>query len=188
MSEDSDQTIWQRVVAGDPRAYGLIWDRHHTRVLRHVVRSGHTAHDADDLTAMAFMEAWRRRSSVRFVDGSLLPWLVVTARNVARNAVRAQRRYSRFLENLPPAPPGPDPLAVVQDENSVEHILRLALDDARPVDGDLLAMTALEGFTVQEAAAALGMSETAAKSRLHRFRSRLRTVLSTDLLIEGGTR
>ena len=189
MSEDSDQTIWRRVVAGeDARAYGLIWDRHHTRVLRHLVRSGQTAHDADDLTAMAFLEAWRRRSAVRFVDGSLLPWLIVTARNVARNAVRAQRRYSRLLETLPAASPGPDPLVVVQDEDSVEHILRLAVDGARPVDGDLMAMTALEGFTVQEAAAALGMSETAAKSRLHRFRSKLRTVLSTDPLIEGGAR
>lgn len=187
MSVQSDETIWRSVVEGDTRAYGVIWDRHHTRVLRHLIRSGHKRTDADDLTAMAFLELWRRRSSVRFVDGSLLPWILVTARNVARNAARAHRRYSRLLESLPPAEMAPDPLDVVETKNSVDHILRLSLDKARPVDADLLALTALDGFTIQEAAAVLGMSESAAKARLHRFRQKLRTAMSVELIVDGGT-
>lgn len=183
---EPDEAIWRHVVAGDAAAYGLIWDRHHARVLGHLVRAGHSRHDADDLTAVAFLDGWRRRSSVRFVDGSILPWLVVTARSVSRNAKRARRRYSHFLANLPPADSSPDPLDEIADEDAAARLLRTIAQDMRARDGDLLAMAAIGGFTVQEAAAALGLSEAAAKSRLSRLREKLRLTLGEDLLIEEG--
>ena len=186
VTDESDETIWRRVVAGEARAYGLIWDRHHNRVSRHLIKSGHQPADAEDLTAMAFLELWRRRWSVRFVNGSLLPWLIVTARNVSHNAKRAQRRYSRLLAELPPNSPVPDPADEISDRYAAIHILRHAVAAARGADGDLLAMTVIDGFSIREAAAALGMSESAAKSRLSRFRAQLRTALGSELSIEEG--
>ncbi|WP_396133584.1 RNA polymerase sigma factor [Arthrobacter sp. 1088] len=46
-------------------------------------------HDAEDATAAAFLELWRRREGVRLVDGSILPWLLVTTTNTARNLQRS---------------------------------------------------------------------------------------------------
>ncbi|MFT3798242.1 RNA polymerase sigma factor [Microbacterium sp.] len=171
--DETDEGIWARVVAGDARAFGVLWDRHHTRVFRHLRGQGLPPMDADDLTAATFLELWRKRRGIRFVDGSALPWIIVTARNLARNAARARRRYERFLAALP----APEPHTDVADRHDVDDrtaAIRLALADAKPMDADLLAMTALEGFTLREAAAALGLSESAAKMRLSRLRARLR--------------
>lgn len=175
------------VLSGDSRRYGAIWDRHRDRVFRHLIARGNSASSAEDLTATTFLELWRRRRGVRFVDGSLLPWLIVTAHNVSRNAARATRRYERFLGALPPPPLVPDPaesLAERDDERLVA--LRAAIASARPADAKLLALTTLEGFTTREAATALGISESAAKMRLSRLRGRLRTEITAQPVSERG--
>jgi RNA polymerase sigma-70 factor (ECF subfamily) len=187
MRDDSDDAVWHRVVSGDARAYGEIWDRHRDRVFRHLIVRGNGALEAEDLTAVVFLELWRRRGAVRFVDGSLLPWLIVTAQNVLRNADRAQRRHRRFLAALPPPADTPDHAERIADEND-ERIARLrsAIAAARPADARLLAMTAVEGFTVREAASALGITESAAKMRLSRLRADLRAQVGPHLFLEGG--
>lgn len=187
MEELSDEVIWNRVLAGESRAFGLVWDRHRDRVYRHLLTSGQQPADAEDLSAVAFLELWRRRASVRFVDGSLLPWLIVTARNVTLNAVRSRRRYARLLASLPPSEHASDPAREIADRDAADQLLNAALSDARPVDGHLLAMTALDGFSIRETAMALGMSESAARTRLSRFRARLREVITRETQVEGGT-
>lgn len=180
--------MWASVLSGDIRQYGTIWDRHRDRVHRHLIASGNTSSNSEDLTAATFLELWRRRGAVRFVDGSLLPWLIVTAQNVSRNAARARRRYDRFLAALPApsvVPDHADQVAERTDERTVA--LRAAMSAARPTDAKLLAMTALEGFTIREAAAALGLTESAAKMRLVRVRTRLRSAVSPHLIPEGGS-
>lgn len=186
MDAESDEYVWQRVLAGDAAAFGLIWDRHRARVFRHLITSGHSA-EAEDIAAITFLELWRRRRSVRFVDQSLLPWLIVTARNVARNQARARRRHQTFLDSLPPPATTPDHAERVADlDDSRFRVLREAFAAAKPSDGHLLAMTVLDGFTIAEAATALGISESAAKMRLSRLRTSLRATISTQLLERGS--
>jgi RNA polymerase sigma-70 factor (ECF subfamily) len=48
-------------------------------------------------------------------------------------------------------------------------------------------LTAVEGFTVREAAQALGLTEGAAKMRLSRLRTRLDQAARAAALTEGGT-
>jgi RNA polymerase sigma factor (sigma-70 family) len=188
VGDPSDEAVWRLVLAGDDRQYGLVWDRHHARIFHHLIGSGHTPSAAEDLTAATFLELWRRRGGVRFVDGSLLPWLIVTAQNVSRNASRARRRYEKFLSALPAPSPTPDPAEVFSERNEERVLaLREAIAAARPADAVLLAMTALEGFTIREAATALGLSESAAKMRLSRVRARLRNAVAVHALPEGGT-
>ncbi|MEU1970953.1 sigma-70 family RNA polymerase sigma factor [Microbacterium sp. NPDC019599] len=184
--EQSDQALWGDVVAGDARAFGIIWDRHHVRVFRHLVAGGASTVDAEDLSAAAFLELWRKRRSIRFVDGSVLPWLIVTARNVERNASRAKRRYHRFLAALPAPALAPDPADTDHDLDDRTAQIRVALASVKQLDSDLLAMTAIEGLTVREAAAAVGLSESAAKMRLSRLPNQLRSAVAAPI-IEGGT-
>ncbi|MBO1902573.1 sigma-70 family RNA polymerase sigma factor [Leucobacter weissii] len=189
MIDDSDEQVWERARRHHPPAFGLIWDRHHARVFRHLVAAGQTAHEAEDLTATVFLELWRRRSAVRFVDGSVLPWLIVTARNVARNSARARRRYRRFLAALPAPEPSPDPAERIAEADDPRIAgLRRELSGLRPAESELLALTALEGFTVREAAAALGISTSAAKMRLSRLRSRLAIAIDPETVPEGRPR
>ena len=173
MEEPNDAEIWQRMLEGDAHAFGLVWDRHRDRVFRSLISLGSMPTDAEDLSAATFLELWRRRRHVRFVDESLLPWLLVTAHNVHRNAARARRRYQALLSRLPAPENAPDPADLVASPTERTRAVREVLDAARPGDRALLALTALDGLTVREAAQALGIGESAAKMRLSRLRRRI---------------
>jgi DNA-directed RNA polymerase specialized sigma24 family protein len=99
--ESTDESEWAKALLGDGEAFGAVFDRHRGRVFRHSYRLVASSADADDLVAIVFLEAWRRKYSLRFVDGSVLPWLLVTATNSARNLLRNSRRYQQVLSELP---------------------------------------------------------------------------------------
>jgi RNA polymerase sigma-70 factor (ECF subfamily) len=171
--------LWQRSLAGDGEAFGLLFDRHRDRVLRHASRLAGSHQDAEDVTASAFLELWRLRHRVRLVDGSMLPWLLATTTNVGLNAARSRRRYQRFLERLPRTGQQPD-IAESASVDGIDPLVREAMRSLRPKDAQLLGLVALEGYTVGEAAACLELSPEAARARLHRARRRLRDRLGKE--------
>lgn len=154
-----------------------------SRVSGHAARLVDSAADADDVAAAAFFELWRRRSSVTVVQGSPLPWLLVTTTNLARNVRRGTARYRAVLERLPRSEELTDPadraLNRIASERG-EGGVRRAMRQLSPVDLNLLVLTTLEGLSVQEASAALGLKEGTGRSRLSRARARLRTALTDD--------
>lgn len=187
MGSVDDRSAWHRVLSGDSDAFGVVWDRHRDRVFRRLLSAGNTSADAEDLTAAVFLELWRKRATVRFVDGSLLPWLLVTAQNVHLNASRARRRHRKFLERIPRPEAAPDPADLVAARDSARsRRVREVLGRAREQDRHLAVLTALEGFTVREAAEAIGISEPAAKMRLSRLRARL-SASTPDLTSTEGS-
>ncbi len=158
-------------MAGDGPAFGTIFDRHQARVYRHAFSLVREAADAEDVTAGVFLELWRKRRSVRVLRGSLLPWLLVTATNIARNQQRTLRRHRALLDALP------RPVESDEQEGEVSEDLAAGLAQLDPVDQGLLTLIALEGHSVKEAAELIGLTETGARSRLHRARRRVKESL-----------
>jgi RNA polymerase sigma-70 factor (ECF subfamily) len=182
----SDADLLAAAGAGDSRAFGELWDRHRDRVFGHALRLTAVRADAEDAAAITFLEAWRNRTRVRAVDGSILPWLLVTTTNVCRNLSRAGRRYRSALQHLPvDVDPG--------EPTEADLDLRAALQELSPIDQQLFSLT-LEGFTTDEAAEAVGLSPGAARTRMSRARQRLRRFLSSvstpsiDLSFSKGPR
>ena len=101
MSDEQDVSLWGRVCEGDESALGALFDRHEARLFRHARRLLTSREDAKDAVAIAFFELWRKRESVRLVDGSPLPWLLNTVSNSARNLERSSRRYRALLARTP---------------------------------------------------------------------------------------
>jgi RNA polymerase sigma factor (sigma-70 family) len=174
----TDAESWTAALAGDSAAFADIFDRHADRVLQHAVRLVPSAEDAKDVVGIAFLQAWRKRRQVRFVDGSLLPWLLVTATHTARNISRAQRRYQRVLERIPPSPDGDDPADLVEGGGPAVEALRQLSGKHQEV----IALCVLQGFSTGEAAAALGVAEGTVKSRLHWAKRRLADRFASDLV------
>jgi len=169
---EPDQGLWERVLAGEGRAFGELWDRHRDRVFRHARRLLEHHVDAEDATAMAFLELWRRRADVRIVDGSLLPWLLVVTTNVVRNATRSRRRYRAVLARLPEPPLARDTGELVAERD--EAARRLAgFARLSATDQHIIALVAFGDVPLEDAAVALGISYGAAKTRLSRARARL---------------
>lgn len=185
MEGQSDRAILERVAGGDAAAFGELWDRHSDRILTHLLRVGELRADAEDLTAVVFLELWRRRDSVRYVDDAVLPWLIVTAQNVHRNAARSRRRYRAMLASLPPARAAGDPGEALHGDDRIE-LVRHVLAGSRGADQDLAILTAVEGFTVAEAAQAVGLTEPAARMRLSRLRTKIRSAAFAAASLEGG--
>jgi len=177
----SDEVLWCQVVNGDGDAFGVLFDRHHDRVWRHARKVLGEPHVAEDVTAVVFYEAWRRRTSIRMVNDSILPWLLVTTNNTLRNHVRQQRRYRHFLNQLPPPTEETDiadSIAEADEASFKTSALREAFTRLRPPERDVLTLCIIEGLGAKAAGAALGIADGTVKSRLHRAKSRLGTLYS----------
>lgn len=181
-SDDADDApLWAARPLGDGASFGLLWDRHRDAVFRLAVRFADSREDAEDAVALTFLEAWRLRARVRVVNGSVLPWLLVTCRNVTRNGRRSRRRYATFLSTLPPRP-----VAEVGDIVSDRERAWVALDALTPVERRLLTRTSIDGLDLREAGAEIGLSHSAARAKLSRAKARLRAIdLSHDATQEG---
>lgn len=187
MTSIADETaLWSRARTGDGRAFAALFDAHRDRAFRHALRLCPSAHDAEDVVAAAFFELWRKRDAVPIVDGSVLPWLLATATNLARNSGRGIRRYRAAIDRLPRSQDLADPAETAAERIAREQLLAAVRSLGEP-DAALLTLTALEGYSPAEAAAALGLSPGAARVRLHRARRRLQARLGTPTaLIHPG--
>lgn len=157
---------------GEHERFGRMYRTFYPRVYGYV-RNRIGADLARDITAEVFLVAWRRRADV---PASTLPWLLVTARNLIRQAVRAEVRQDALAVELArclslSAGPG-------ADEVTLERLAVVsALASLSLTDRDALMMTVWDGLSVREAARVTGCSATTFTVRLHRARRRLAAAL-----------
>jgi RNA polymerase sigma factor (sigma-70 family) len=178
--DEVDAELLARMAHDDAAAFGMLYDRHVQRVYAHCVGQLGTAQDADDLTAVVFLEAWRHRTGIRIVSGSALPWLLLTATNVARNHKRAMRRYRGALSRIP----APEVIHDHAEDVAQRHAtapavtaLADALSKLNASDREVISLCLLGGLSYQETAEILGLSHAAVRSRLLRARRSIRASL-----------
>jgi RNA polymerase sigma-70 factor (ECF subfamily) len=180
MPDADDEHDWGDALRGDGEAFGRIFDRHRHRVFRHSYRLVAVTADADDVVSITFLEAWRRADAVRFVNGSMLPWLLVTATNSARNLTRSSRRYRAMLDRLPVDTHHDDRSSDQFESEAHDALQRLSLVDQR-----ILTLCVLEDLSEKDAAAILGIPPGTVKSRLSRAKARLAKSLAVPLTKEA---
>ena len=177
--ESENVGLWSRSLAGEGAAFGALFDRHRDRVFRHAYRLSGDRHDAEDIMSTAFLELWRRRRNVRLVEGSILPWLLVTTTNAARNSGRASRRYRGLLSSLPRSEEAHDATAEASyAEEAVDRDVTLALGTLNATDLQLVSLVVFEEYTLAAAAAVLNLTPGAAKTRMHRARQRMKAAIN----------
>jgi RNA polymerase sigma factor (sigma-70 family) len=168
---------WRRACADDGRAFASLFDQHRDRVFRHCLRLVDNPHDAEEVTATSFLELWRRRNSIILVNDSVVPWLLVSASNIARNVRRGTRRYRTLLDTLPRTVDAEDyrQRALVDGVDSDdENALMREIKSLNQKDAALLVLVVLEDYQIADAALLLGLSPGAARTRLHRAKTKLR--------------
>jgi len=129
---------------------------------------------AEDVTALAFERAFRKRKSFDSRRGSERAWLFGIARNAALDELRRAKRTAHLAAEPPDVSPAPD--------EELEHALRraavrtaLAAMPAR--DRELIALKFHAGLDNAELAEVLGVTVTNAGTRLHRAITKLREIL-----------
>ncbi|WP_166789268.1 MULTISPECIES: RNA polymerase sigma factor [unclassified Cryobacterium] len=175
----SDASLWLEAVAGTESAFAVLFDRHRARIFRKAYSRLRSVHDAEDVVAMVFLEAWRSREKVRIVDGSLLPWLLSVTTYLTLNSDRAARRYRRLLAKLPIAPAA-DPVPDVDDRLDLQeraNILTQALRRLSAVERTVVDLCLVEELSMATVAGVLDVPIGTVKSRLNGARRKLRTYL-----------
>jgi RNA polymerase sigma factor (sigma-70 family) len=169
---DTDLLVLSRT---RPEMLGLVYERHAPAVYRFLGRRVGVG-AAEDLLGEVFVAAVAARLRVRPHDsGSALPWLY----GIAGNVVRSHRR--RSLGHIPV-----DEVTAVDwhavderlDAGSRRRELQTALAGLTEAEREVLLLVAWEGLSPAEAAAALGLTAVAARSRLHRARTRAQATLA----------
>jgi RNA polymerase sigma-70 factor, ECF subfamily len=180
--ESEDGELWSRSIKGDGEAFRVLYTRHRDRIFRHAYRLSGDRQDAEDIMATAFLELWRRRTKVRIVEGSILPWLLVTTTNTARNSARAALRYRRLLDSLPRREETSDPTGedlLLGYQGALDKDLARALGALNAEDLHLVSLVVFEGYNISAAAAVLNLTPGSAKTRLHRARQRMKSALTS---------
>jgi RNA polymerase sigma-70 factor (ECF subfamily) len=176
VSEPSDLELWRCARDGDAAAFGLLFDRHSRAIYNYCFRRTADWSAAEDLTSLAFLEAWRRRGSVEFIDGRVLPWLFGVATNLIHNHRRTARRRRRAMARLAPAREQHDFADEVVERLADEQTMRSLLDQLGALPRamqDVVALCVWSDMSYEEAALALGVPVGTVRSRLSRARARL---------------
>jgi RNA polymerase sigma factor (sigma-70 family) len=156
----------------DADSFAALYERTFPRVYAYVASLLRDRSAAEDVTAQAFERAYRKRTSYRARRGSREAWLFGIARNAALDELRRRKRRAR-LESDPQ-----DTAAIGADDHAELALRRQAVRAAMATlvgrERDLLALKFSAGLSNAEIASVLGMSETAAGTRLHRTLTKLR--------------
>jgi RNA polymerase sigma-70 factor (ECF subfamily) len=151
-----------------------LYTDHGRAVLAYAARRSPDVQDAADVVAETFLVAWRRLAEVP-PGGAARLWLYGVARNVLANQRRSERRRERLAERLRQELPAA--LEGVQPTSTDAGAVTVALAELGPEDQEVLRLCGWEELSPSEIATVLGISQIAARSRLHRARHRLRSAL-----------
>jgi RNA polymerase sigma-70 factor, ECF subfamily len=130
---------------------------------------------AEDVTALAFERAYRRRRTFDRRRGEERAWLFGIARNAALDELRRRRRHAALVVE-----PEDDQAAGSEDAEDVtlrRTAVRTALAALPARDREVIALKFHAGLDNAEIAAVLGVSVSNAGTRLHRALTKLREIL-----------
>ena len=174
-----ERDLVRRALQGDRAAFDRLVERHYRRVYTLCLSLLGDADEAEEATQEAF---WRAYRHLRRYDParSFRTWVLSIAAHHAIDRLRRRPATAPWPEHLPAETPTPEEVLLRREAQA--SIRRLVLQ-LPPVERALILLRYWEGASYREMAEALGLSESAVKSRLFRARR----ALAQAFLAEEGT-
>jgi RNA polymerase sigma factor (sigma-70 family) len=182
--DDPTGQLRARARTGDADAFGAVFDACAKSVYNHAFRLTGDWSAAEEVMAMTFLEAWRSRDRIAPDGGSLKPWLLGIATNVARGQRRAAWRHRTALARVTVSDEFPDFADDVSgrlDDAARIKALHHALASLPRHELEVLALCVWSGLGYAEAAKALNVPVGTVRSRLSRARARLARLTEGEL-------
>jgi len=168
-----DHLFVAAVLAGDPAAFRVLFDRHAAAVRRFLRDLLRDEARADEATQETFVRAHARLATLRN-DQRLRPWLLGIARRVWLEEARRRRPQADLDELVDPAPsPRGELLAAEQ-----MRLFRAALGRLSAERRGVLLLQLDHELSYDEIASVMGMSSAQVRNELHRGRQELRSLLA----------
>jgi len=147
-------------------------------VYRFALWLSHNRGEAEDLASETFVRAWTQRHRLR--TETLKAYLLAIARNAFLDGRREIKHREELSEELADVAPDPQRLATARMDLERVRRVMARLPEA---DGVALFLRTEQSLPYAEIARVLGISEGAARVKVHRARRRL---LDLCLMHQGG--
>ena len=173
----TEEQLIKSLARGEPSALEALIDRYTpyvSAVISRILR-GRQA-DVEELAADVFLAAWDNRGKLR--PGQVKDYLGAIARNRAFNLLRASRESLPLEDDvLLLKADGPDRAL---DKKETAWVVNQALSRLDKPQRELFVRHYYYGQTVQEAALAMRLNQSTAKTWLRRGRETLKTILEQE--------
>jgi RNA polymerase sigma-70 factor (ECF subfamily) len=143
------------------------WQGHSAELRRFLVGRSGNASDGDDLLQELFLKALMQDGDFCRIDNPRA-WLFHVARNLLVDRLRLTKEQVPLPDDLA-AEPDPEVLPV----DNLSQCIPRVLSELAPADREAILLCDLQGMTQQAYAQHLGISLSAAKSRVQRARLRM---------------
>jgi RNA polymerase sigma-70 factor, ECF subfamily len=187
---DNDAELVRKMLAGDERAFHAFFDAYFPRLYRFALPRLNRQEDAaKDVVQAAMTKAIRKLKDFRG-DAALFTWICQICRREIIDHLRArQRRTDKvvLIDDSPEvraaleaieAPDADNPVASL-DRAETAQLVRSLLDRLPSRYGDVLEWKYVDGLSVEEIGAQLGVGHSAAQSLLARARVAFREAVET---------
>jgi len=184
---DSDSELMLRFQAGEEACFEELVERHKQRVFRTAYRFLGVRQDAEDIAQEVFLRVYRARDTYE-PRARFTTWLYAICRNTCFKRLRKQSGSPVSLSDEVELEDGsaprqladaraPSPLeSALRDERAA--LVKQAIEALPTSQRMALVLCKYEGLSYAEIAEAIGRSEKAVKSLLHRARQNLKEMLA----------
>ncbi len=173
-----------RAQAGEPEAFGSLYDRYVDVVYRYVYYRVSNQALTEDLVSETFLRALRRITSFTWQGRDFGAWLVTIARNLIADHFKSSRYKLEVataeMLDADRATDGPE-------DEVLDNITNLTLIEAVKMLGaeqqECVVLRFLQGFSVSETALAMGKTDGAIKALQYRAVQSLKRLLPAELVL-----
>lgn len=177
--EVDERTLVRRAVARDRDAFGALYDRHVVRVYRHIYYMVGNPTEAEDLTAQAFLQAWRAVDRYQMRGAPFTSWLLRIAHNLGVSYLRSRRESAQLPETLVDHTRQRNPEEVLDQKMEGERV-RQAILKLRDEQRQVIMLRFVEDLDYREVAEILGKSVAAVRVIQHRALNALRKQMQRE--------
>jgi RNA polymerase sigma-70 factor (ECF subfamily) len=174
-------TILQRIANGEPQAFAEIVDHFQRPLFGFLGRMGFSQAQAEDIAQETFVRAWRELHRYQAERAQFSTWLYTIARNQALNALQSASQRREVADADAPEQASEQAGPAQAMERTQQHArLQAALRRLPMPERSALALVYVHELALTEVARIEGDSVAAIKTRLHRARQRLKTLLASE--------
>jgi len=177
VTRESDELLIIKAAREDPKAFGELYKLYVEPVFRYLYSRVGNVHEAEDITAQAFLVAFESFDRFR-EDRHFASWLFTIARNKAMDHFR-QRKNLSSIDEAANIPVENDPLCGVIQLEQMAALSKL-IQALPEEDRELLRLRFLAAMSFPEIAHFLHRNEGAVKKSIYRLLARLHSQLEVS--------
>ncbi|HYM82756.1 MAG TPA: sigma-70 family RNA polymerase sigma factor [Candidatus Dormibacteraeota bacterium] len=179
MDDAAVERLVEQAMAGDPEAFGALFDLYHEPIYRFIASRVRRPMDAEDLTQLVFVKALEALPRYEARGVPFGGWLFRLARNTVIDHVRTRRDHTD-LEVIVERPSDDEPLDIVVATRRELDEVAQALRRLTPEQREAVELRFFAGLSAKEAAAAMGKQEGTIRGLQFRAIAALRRTLGIE--------